>query len=85
MRHFATISSSEIELAIDLMQNFEIELIRPDLQNVRRVLAWSQRLQRANAYDSFYLALAEERSCDLWTADTRLSNAVNKKWVKLLA
>jgi predicted nucleic acid-binding protein len=27
-------------------------------------------------YDSYYLALAEQRGCDLWTADTKFFNAV---------
>ena len=28
------------------------------------------------AYDGFYLALAKDRGCELWTADERLYNAV---------
>jgi hypothetical protein len=32
-----------------------------------RAFAWTLRLDRAAAYGSFYLALAEELVCDLWT------------------
>ena len=39
---------------------------------------------RAAAYDSFYLALAEGLDCELWTADERLHNAAGVAWVKLL-
>jgi predicted nucleic acid-binding protein len=67
------------------MMNFEIELIHPDLTLIQRALAWSQRLQRASTYDSFNLALAEDRGCDLWTADSPLSNAARQQWVRLLA
>jgi predicted nucleic acid-binding protein len=36
------------------------------------------------AYDAHYLALAQHESCDYWTADKRLWNAVKGKlsWVK---
>jgi predicted nucleic acid-binding protein len=84
LRHFEVISTPEVKFAVDSISNFEIELIQPDLSLVERALAWSQRLQRASAYDSFYLALAEERGCELWTADGKLSNAVQEKWVRLL-
>ena len=73
--HFKQISRSEVEFAVESIAIFEIELVQPDNALVRRALIWSQRLRRASAYDSFYLALAEARGCDLWTADSRLSNA----------
>jgi predicted nucleic acid-binding protein len=46
-------------------------------------LAWTRRLNRAAAYDSFYLAVAESLGCELWTADQRLSKAVDLPWVCL--
>lgn len=82
--HFEHISASEAETALDSMANFQIELIQPDLALARRAMVWSQRLKRASAYDSFYLALAEERGCDLWTADGKLANAAKQSWVRLL-
>jgi predicted nucleic acid-binding protein len=33
------------------------------------------------AYDAFYVALAEERSCPLWTTDMELYRAVKDKLV----
>jgi predicted nucleic acid-binding protein len=41
---------------------------------------------RPSAYDSFYLALAEQLQCEFWTADLKLFNAVSQKlaWVKWL-
>ncbi|SRR6266851_3342704 len=35
-------------------------------------------------YDSHYLALAERKECELWTADTRLWNSIRGKleWVR---
>jgi predicted nucleic acid-binding protein len=85
LRHFGKISATEVITAIDSMVAFEIELIPPHSGLVARAMEWSQRLKRASAYDCFYLALAEENGCDLWTADVKLSNAVQQSWVRLLA
>jgi predicted nucleic acid-binding protein len=85
LHHFGSLNPTEVEFAIDSMLAFEIEFIQPDGELVKRAMAWSQRLKRASAYDSFYLALAAERGCDLWTADVHLSNAMQQSWVRLLA
>jgi predicted nucleic acid-binding protein len=47
-------------------------------------MLWTLRLNRAAAYDSFYLALAERLGCNLWTADRRLWQAVSAGWVRLV-
>ena len=51
-------------------------------------LAWclAKRFNLPRAYDTAYLALAQLRNCELWTADKRLSNAVSKEldWVRWL-
>lgn len=44
------------------------------------------RLQQSRAYDTQYLALAEFRRCDFWTADKRFVNAAqrdfgNVRWI----
>lgn len=49
-------------------------------------LAWdlAKQLSRPRAYDTAYLALAQLKQCDFWTADERLYNAVKDelRWVK---
>ena len=51
-------------------------------------LAWhlAKQFDRPRAYDMAYLALAQLRGCEFWTADERLYNAVRPKvdWVKWL-
>jgi len=84
LSHFGRISTAQAAAAFALAEQFRVSLITPDFSLARRALIWSQRLQRASAYDSFYLALAEERGCDLWTAVSRLSNAAKTSWVRLL-
>jgi predicted nucleic acid-binding protein len=51
-------------------------------------LAWNlaKRFDLPRAYDTAYLALAQLRNCEFWTADERLYNAVSKelRWVNWL-
>jgi len=51
-------------------------------------LAWelAKDLHRPRAYDTSYLALAQLRRCEFWTADERLYNSVSHKlaWVQWL-
>ena len=59
-----------------------VRLVLPDASQNRQAFDWTLRLNRAAAYDSYYLALAEALECDLWTADRRLLNAVDLPWVR---
>jgi predicted nucleic acid-binding protein len=51
-------------------------------------LAWrlAQQFDRPRAYDTAYLAVAQLRGCEFWTADERLYNAVTQElgWVNWL-
>ena len=71
--------------ALALTEMLGIQLISPDVDQVRTAFDWTVRLERAAAYDSFYLALAETLRCDFWTADRRLRNAVEQPWVHYAA
>jgi predicted nucleic acid-binding protein len=52
-----------------------------------RAIQLSQQFGLPAAYDAHYLALAESKHCELWTADKRLWNSVRGKlpWVRWLA
>ena len=54
----------------------------PDNELVRRAFAWTLRLDRAAAYDSFCLAVAEGLGCELWRADWHLVRVVDRPWVR---
>ena len=49
-----------------------------------RALEIMQRFSLPSAYDAHYLALAESRQCECWTADERLWNTVRGElpWVR---
>jgi predicted nucleic acid-binding protein len=81
--HFGQVTSEEGERALALGLRLGVRLVAPDDGLVRRAFAWTLRLDRAAAYDSFYLALAEEQGCTFWTADRHLARAVDVPWVRV--
>ncbi len=83
--HFKALSPQEGETALQLALQLPVQLVSPDERQTQRAWEWTRQLNRAAAYDSFYLALAESRSAQLWTADKRLYNAVKQPWVRLIA
>jgi predicted nucleic acid-binding protein len=80
---FGLLTDEEAERSLAVLEELPIELVAPDTEQTRRAFAWTRRLDRAAAYDSFYLAVAESIGCELWTADPRLSHAVDLPWVRL--
>jgi len=84
MVHYGRLSTTTGREAFQLTFQLEIELVSPDEEQAFKALAWTERLDRVAAYDSFYLALAETRECALWTVDRRLVNAVAQPWVRLV-
>lgn len=79
--HFDLLSETEGRQALELTQALNLHLIQPDNTLAPLAYSWTRRLNRAAAYDSFYLALSESLSAEFWTADRRLVNAVNVPWV----
>jgi predicted nucleic acid-binding protein len=83
--YFDLLTEAEGHKALRLAQQLNVQLIHPDDNQVRLAYEWTRRLRRAAAYDSFYLALAESLSADFWTADRRLTNAVNTSWLHCIS
>ncbi len=79
--HFGQLTPAEGQRALALAQGLSVQLLAPDDAQARQAFDWTIRLNRAAAYDSFYLALAEALRCELWTADQRLFNAAAQTWV----
>lgn len=84
MAHFGHLSTANGREGLRLAYQLEVQLIPPDEEQALKAYAWTKRLRRAAAYDSFYLALAETLGCELWTVDKRLVNAAGQSWVKLV-
>lgn len=73
--HRGLLTPSEGDAALQALQAQGVRLLHP---TTLQTTAWrlAERFHRPTAYDSFYLALAQELGCDLWTADKRLYHAV---------
>jgi predicted nucleic acid-binding protein len=80
--HFGHLAVDEGRQALAHLAALGVRLVAPDPAQNRRVFEWTLHLNRAAAYDSYYLALAEAIGGDLWTADRRLCQAVNRAWVR---
>jgi len=80
--HFGQLTADEGRQALTQVGALGVRLVLPDGGLNQQAFEWTLRLQRAAAYDSYYLALAEALKCDLWTADRRLYDAAGLPWVR---
>ena len=83
--HLGEITASEGEEAFKRFRAMGVRLsYRPGVL----ALSWrlAKRFDRPPAYDTAYLAHAELRKSELWTADEKLYNAVRRdlRWVRWL-
>jgi predicted nucleic acid-binding protein len=67
------------------MLALEVEVAPITPGRCRVAFSWAEKLGQARAYDSFYLALAEELETTFITADKRLANGARQRglsWVR---
>lgn len=69
--HREIITQEEGLYALNQIRQGRVELIFSQNQ-VERAWEISGNLELPTAYDGFYLALAEEKGCEFWTADENL-------------
>ena len=70
--------------ALEALLGLSIELYDADTEACRQAFAWSTRLTQHQAYDGFYLALAEKLDVPFWTTDLHLVNRAHQlgvSWV----
>jgi predicted nucleic acid-binding protein len=72
------ITPEEGDEAIDHLFALEVEALPMTQPLCRSALQWARRLGQGKAYDSFYLALADELGVEFWTADRRLANGARQ-------
>ncbi len=79
------ITDEEGKLAVEDLFRLGIEIIPTDVDLSQAALAWAGRLGQSKAYDGFYLAVAERKGAELWTADEKLVNRtkqLNLAWLR---
>jgi predicted nucleic acid-binding protein len=72
-----TVTDERFAAAVDDLTQLELERY-PTLRFMRRAF---QLRSNVTAYDSAYVALAEELGCDLLTADQRLASATGPRCI----
>ncbi len=83
--YFKNISPEEARKNLLQFSSLEPLLVGANDVLSQRAFEWTLRMNRVAAYDSFYLALAESITCELWTADKRLYHAARDAhlgWVR---
>lgn len=70
--HFEQLTASEARSALHQAMSLGVQVILPDETQANLAFDQALQLNRAAAYDSFYLATANALEADFWTADQRL-------------
>ena len=80
-------SEEEGQTALEDLFALEVETLPLTLEQTRSAFEWAQRLRHAQAYDGFYLALAQELEAELRTGDRRLAHGARQAgagWVHVV-
>jgi predicted nucleic acid-binding protein len=70
--HFKQLTASEARSALHQAMSLGVQVILPDETQANMAFDLTLQLNRAAAYDSFYLSTAIALDADFWTADQRL-------------
>ena len=76
------IEPEQLEVALALVEELDLELIFPTAALNRLALDWADRLHQSKAYDGPYLAVAEQLRAEFWTADERLVRSLTEQGVQ---
>lgn len=79
----SALTTSEIEANLEKLHKYSLNLISVNFLLLNKACNFSKKY-KVSVYDASYAVLAEERGCDLITADEKFVRQVNLKYVKLL-
>ena len=82
------ITKSSIPLSIALLSindlySFNLEIFHPSDKNMKTAASLAKK-HRVSVYDASYAVLAQEKGCDLITADSKFAKQVNAAFIKTL-
>ena len=81
--YFQKLLPEEGEEAFSLHLDMGVEIIRDSARIQKKAWELAKKHNRPRTYDMQYLAVAEIKDCDFWTADKRLCNALGGKSPRL--
>ncbi len=90
LRKFIYVGHMKLDDAFEAMEqvfSMNVTTISQNIEGNKLALQWADRLGNYTAYDTQYLALAEQLEADFWTADRRLAHLAQQagaSWVHWL-
>jgi len=79
------LTKTQADAALKVLKNVPVKLLS-FAEQIDRAWVIARQFNMRYAYDAFYVALAEHRGCELWTADKKLYDIVHNtftfvKWL----
>lgn len=75
------LDAQDAQLLIDVLPDLGVRAVEPTPNLLKSSLRWAERLGHSKAYDSQYVALAEQLNAELWSADQRLVHTLQSQGV----
>jgi predicted nucleic acid-binding protein len=72
------ISEEKALEALEALLGLSVDLFEAEPDSCRKAFAWANQLDQYQAYDGFYLVLAEQLDASFWTTDQRLVNRAHQ-------
>lgn len=78
-----TIPKTKVAEALNQLSKYNLEVFYPSVDEIIRAADFAKD-NRVSVYDAVYAVLAQDKGCDLVTADTKFVDQVNLPFVKIL-
>jgi len=75
------LSADQATAGLEMLLRLALDRHPANKELLLAALRWAERLGQSKAYDSQYIALAEQIGAELWSADQRLVNALQAQGV----
>lgn len=80
----STLSVLEIEINLKKLEEANLKLLPIDYKFIKKVVKFSKQYN-VSVYDATYAVIAEEKGCDLITADDKFADKTNLHFIKKLS
>ena len=78
------LDEKDIKDNLDRLEKYSLKIISTNFEQLKKAAKFSKKYQ-VSVYDAIFTVIAEEKKCDLITADDKFANKVNLPFVKKLA
>lgn len=78
------LDEKDIKDNLDRLEKYYLKIISTNFEQLKKAARFSKKYG-VSVYDAMYAVIAEEKKCDLITADDKFANKVNLPFVKKLS